>query len=147
MKTKPRIRKSTSPGSAGNRPGAAAPSSTASQPNEVRLAKALWLGYLKTDRPDDPLITEYLSHCHEHDLPAVVLYLHRRRAAIDYRFPSPDCRLTGQATECIRLWAANLVIPGARRPSVITPAGGEITDLRLDRAEELAFRIADASRL
>ena len=37
-------------------------------------------------------------------------------------------------------------LPGRRNTLTVTPAGGEITGLPGDRAEELAFRIADAAR-
>ena len=44
----------------------------------------------------------------------------------------------------LRERARAIQVPGNHQ-LILTPAGGEIVGLRPDRAEELAFRIADAA--
>jgi len=111
-----------------------------------RLARARWLGYLKTETPRDPLVNLYLAWCLASNQAAVVLYaMPRCRATIVYQLPSWDRVLPTNAVERLRDRAQRLRVPGRARPTIITAAGGEITGLLAGRAEELAFRIADAA--
>lgn len=106
------------------------------------------MGYLKAAHAFDPAVDAYLAWCLRHSRPAVVLSPDPRLphlAAIEYRFPSPDISLTDDAAEAIRRWSMSLRAPRLRRPPLITPVGGEITGLIPAGAEELAFRIADAT--
>src|SRR5262249_43829643 len=128
------------------------------------LARAQWLGYLKVNRLSDPLVNAYLAWCHAHNKAAVVLYpeprCRRVRASsrrtistsipapallpITYQLPSWCYTLSDDATERIRQLTQQSLALSTAQP-IVTPAGGEITGLAADRAEELAFRIADVA--
>ncbi len=115
--------------------------------HEARLARARWLGYLVTDRPHDPAVGAYLGECLENLWPAIVLYRRGRHGAtIVYQIPIGRRVLKADAVEQLRHHAALLHPSRCRRRPIITRVGGEITGLPPERAEELAFRIADAAQ-
>jgi hypothetical protein len=111
------------------------------------LAKALWLGYLKVTRIDDPLINAYVAWCHAAAKTAVLLYpCQQHFSAITYQIPLGSSDLTEQATTSIRERARSIQTHKRNHVLIVTPSGGEITGLRPDKAEELAFWIGDAVR-
>lgn len=111
-----------------------------------KLSEALKLGYLKVCRQDDVLVDAYLTRCLERRLPSVLLYPDRGRSwVISYRLPPLRRWITDEGISIIRRHVGAAEQSGEAHRRIICGNGGELTGLFQDKAEAIAFRIADVA--
>ncbi len=113
---------------------------------EGQLDRAKWLGYLKSKETNAPMINTYLQWCHEHEETAVLVLRRGNGAVVVYRVLPITRALTELARNTIRYHLERARDNRKSEINVVTDIGGEITGLATAKAEELAFRIADAAR-